>query len=110
MTDNELKTIRQNISCPQFGDDHYGSWGALRLGQRRTIRRMLDEIISQKEENSNLTSRLTSLQNDLTSAKTEAIKEFAERLKTKASDFEFGKAVWVVYIDNLVKEMVGDDK
>lgn len=38
----------------------------------------------------------------------EAIKDFAERLKTKASDFEFGRAVWVVYIDNLVKEMVGD--
>ena len=41
--------------------------------------------------------------------KTEAVKEFAERLKTKASDFEFGEAVWVVYIDNLVKEMVGDN-
>jgi hypothetical protein len=45
---------------------------------------------------------------DCSNIKAEAIKEFAERLKTKASDFEFGKAVWVVYIDNLVKEMVGD--
>lgn len=44
MTDNVLKAIRQNIACPQFGDDHYGSWGALNLNQRRAIKRMLDHI------------------------------------------------------------------
>ena len=42
--------------------------------------------------------------------KAEAYKEFCGRLKTKASDFEFGKAVWVVYINNLLKEMVGDNE
>lgn len=42
-------------------------------------------------------------------AKAKAIKEFAERLKR--TDLALcGKVVWCEYIDNLVKEMVGDDK
>ena len=40
----ELKRVRENISCPQLGDDHYGSWGALRLEQRLTIARMIKTI------------------------------------------------------------------
>ena len=44
-------------------------------------------------------------------AKAEAIKEFAERLKEKAKPHYFDNyafAVPVAFIDNLVKEMVGD--
>ena len=41
----------------------------------------------------------------IANTKAEAYKEFAERLKTKASDFEYGKAVWLVHIDNLLKEL-----
>ena len=59
--------------------------------------------------NSVLVEKYPYIDDVIADAKAEAIKEFAERLKTKASDFEFGKAVWVVYIDNLVKEMVGED-
>ena len=53
------------------------------------------------------------------SIKAEAIKEFAERLKENKIDidvsFGYGKEVYteavaVIEIDNLVKEMVGDDK
>ena len=36
--------IRRAIACPQFGDDHYGEWGALRLDQRKLIKRLLDEL------------------------------------------------------------------
>lgn len=35
--------IREYIACPEFGDDHYGKWGALRLDQRDCIRRLLEE-------------------------------------------------------------------
>lgn len=49
MTDKELKEIRQKISCPQLGDEHYGEWGALRKDQRFTIKRMLDHIDAQEE-------------------------------------------------------------
>lgn len=40
----ELEQVRKNVACPQFGDAHYGSWGALRLNQRRTIKRMIETI------------------------------------------------------------------
>lgn len=43
-TDKMLKDIREKISCPQFGDKHYGEWGILNLTQRRTILKLLDYI------------------------------------------------------------------
>lgn len=42
---------------------------------------------------------------DLNTAKVEAIKEFAERLRKELS---FGKYITAEQIDNLVKEMVGE--
>lgn len=36
--------IRENISCPQFGDNHYGKWGALNLEQRKKIKYLLNKI------------------------------------------------------------------
>lgn len=36
--------IREYIACPQYGDDHYGKWGALTLEQRDTIRFLLDLV------------------------------------------------------------------
>ena len=51
------------------------------------------------------------LQIELKTAKSEAIKEFAERLKIYSCRFRDGHdMVDVICIDNLVKEMVGDDK
>lgn len=38
--------IRENISCPQLGDNKYGKWGALRLEQRKCIYDLLNEIES----------------------------------------------------------------
>ena len=32
-----LEEIRDFIKCPQFGDEEYGKWGALRLEQRKVI-------------------------------------------------------------------------
>ena len=47
----KIKEIREYISCPQFGDDHYGKWGALRLEQRIKIKQLLDYITTLQEEN-----------------------------------------------------------
>lgn len=51
---NEIKEIREYISCPQFGDDHYGKWGALRLDQRKKIKDLLDYMNNLQEENEKL--------------------------------------------------------
>jgi len=37
ITDERLKEIREKIACPQLGDGHYGEWGSLPLGVRKTI-------------------------------------------------------------------------
>ncbi len=147
MTDNELKVIRQNIACPQFGDDHYGAWGALNISQRRTIYKMWDEInrqkaeeealiagqetlqrhiAEQKEEIERLNEKLKAMQayieqNKLEwsavsfieyyrKLKAEAIKEFAERLKSYLLLNKRGQMSVLSFedIEKLVKEMVGD--
>lgn len=41
---NYREKIRKAISCPQFGNINYGEWGALRLDQRKLIKRLLDEL------------------------------------------------------------------
>ena len=46
------------------------------------------------------------MRNKAKNARAEAIKEFAERLKTY---FEIETNIFTNYIDNLVKEMVGDN-
>lgn len=48
MTDKEFKEIREKISCPQLGDEHYGEWGILTKSQRFTIKRLLDGIESRE--------------------------------------------------------------
>lgn len=37
----DTKKIREYIACPQFGQDHYGKWGALTYEQRFTILRLV---------------------------------------------------------------------
>ena len=43
---NYREKIRKAIECPQFGNETYGEWGALRLEQRVLIKRLLDELDS----------------------------------------------------------------
>lgn len=50
MKKNDIKKIREYIACPQFGDNHYGKWGALRLEQRQKIKDLLDCITNLQEE------------------------------------------------------------
>lgn len=101
MTDKFLKEIREKISCPQFGDDHYGEWGILNVNQRRTIKRLIDYMDGQEAYIKNQQAEIEGLQKLLYSfldtrngdlvqitnteleiikkpIKAEAIKEFAE--------------------------------
>lgn len=41
---NYREKIRKAIECPQFGNTNYGEWGALRLDQRKYIKRLLDDL------------------------------------------------------------------
>ena len=43
---NYRDKIRKSIECPQFGNSSYDEWGALRIEQRRNIKRLLDELDS----------------------------------------------------------------
>lgn len=38
--------IRKAMECPQFGNNGYGEWGALRYDQRVLIKRLLDDLDS----------------------------------------------------------------
>ena len=135
MTDNEI--IKALECCINNGDcrecalnpkkGNYGYCTGL------AIKSALDLINRQKAENSNLTSDLTSLRNDLTSAKaeierlnkqlifeinsafdrgkTEAYKEFAKRFCAITKAIPEMKAYFIREndLDNLLKEMVGEN-
>ena len=51
----------------------------------------------------------TMIQTKIAIIKSESIKEFAERLKEQAKNNEWNGTICGVDIDNLVKEMVGDE-
>ena len=125
MTDKWLEEIREKISCPQLGDDHYGEWGILTKNQRFTIKRMLDFIDAQEAEIERLTKyyeirREIVYRNyidDLSAEaeiKAEAYKEFAELLFRKAEirnhkteEYHYVLADDIV---DLLKELVGESQ
>ena len=73
-------------------------------------KRQQAEIEQWKEESNKYQNLWCEAVKDLQTAKTEAIKEFAERLKEKAPNItEERFHILRNEIDNLVKEMVGDD-
>ena len=37
-----LKQIREFISCPELGDDHYGKWGAMTREQRLAMNDLIE--------------------------------------------------------------------
>lgn len=72
MTDNEIVKALEccsTSSCKACSECPYHGYYGRCITKRNAD--IVDLINSQKEENSNLTSHLTSLQNDLTSAKAE---------------------------------------
>lgn len=73
------------------------------------IKLALDLINRQKAEIERYKGVIKILEKDVAEAKSEAIKEFAERLKDKTQwDVDIADYVFVRDIDTLVKEMVGE--
>ena len=120
MNDMRLEKIREYIACPELGDTHYGRWGALTCEQRLTIYRLLQKIDNydklirslleekdhQKAEIEALDFSVKSLSGMLKTARAEAIKEFAERLKEDALDIPmYGRVVREFDIEYRVKEI-----
>lgn len=57
LTIKQIEEIRDCVRCPQFGDERYGAWGALRLDQREKIKMLCDELLEfKKSEHFNETS------------------------------------------------------
>lgn len=120
MTDNEvIKALEEMADYP-----HYYEEGQILKNALDIINRLKDKereyrgkVQSQRYEiscNQKNIERykgvIKIIEKDIAKAKYEAIKEFAERLKeeTLTTD-KFGEILLVQDIDNLVKEMVGDD-
>lgn len=75
------------------------------------INRQNEEIEALKIENQSLRSAANSYKIHYNEARAESVKEFAEKLKNKSlTKWDYHNAVDVDEIDNLVKEMVGDNK
>lgn len=73
------------------------------------INRQQAEIEQWKEEANRYQNLYCMSEDDIGKAKSEAVKEFAERLKDKSlTKWDYHDAVDIEEIDNLVKEMVGD--
>ena len=117
MTDNEIikalgqcETQKTCSDCPYF--EKIGCKKHLYQDAYTLINRQKEEIERLKGWENLLKSEKHSL------IKSEAIKEFAKRLKNKIitecnpygkPTFDYDTSIWIMrYIDNLVKEMVGD--
>lgn len=95
---NYREKIREAIKCPQFGNETYGEWGALRYEQRVLIKRLLDElddadnlILILKKENQELKKQLKELESIVTLSKKRNLinkfnKEYDEEDKKKNPD------------------------
>ena len=137
MTDKELQIVRQNIACPQFGDDHYGSWGALNLNQRRAIKRMLHHVHILEEEIERLNKEHTDMLHEIkrlnaqsdslrlecgnakfakykadfeefrAEIKADAHKTFTDKLKDQFDRYGVDYTAYAI-VDDVANEMVGD--
>ena len=83
MTDKFLKEIREKISCPQFGDDHYGEWGILNVNQRRTIKRLIDYMDGQEAYIKNQQAEIEDLNHSI-----DTLGRVKEQLKENLSETE----------------------
>ena len=120
LNDNEIIKALECCSVGTFACDEqcpcFHSKSNLKINSCRfeLICDALDLTTRQQEEIEALVAGQETLQKYIAKAKAEAIKEFAERLKEKSFQ-SFGNygitrdVVEVCDIDNLIKEMVGED-
>lgn len=112
MTDND---IIKALECCIEGDCDNCPWDEQTACNEYMKQDALDLINRQKANVEGLTNAVKYLNEQLSSAKAEAVKEFAERLKEKAlTTIRSGQYITQLGvvdcydIDNLVKEMVGE--
>lgn len=111
-----IKEVFDNYSNPDGYDDPL--YIAVLRDSNRIVRKAEEEINRQQEEIEALIIGQETLQKYIAKAKAEAVKEFTERLKNKIKTecnpygkptFDYDTSIAIMrYIDNLVKEMVGD--
>ena len=119
MTDNEIiKGLeccgRENcFGCPYRGKCHQGN--PMITDSLDLITRQQAKIERLNEYNENLKAANTALSNEILDIKSEAVKEFAEKLKENSEIVHLFSVhtgdhymVDIDDIDNLVKEMVGE--
>jgi predicted RNase H-like nuclease (RuvC/YqgF family) len=98
----ELKETTEKFNCQQY----------VYTDLSDIIREKNAEIEKLQSDNSSMQSTLAKMSMGVEQAKAEAIKEFAERLKEKQQTFisdEYAyKFIYLIEIDKLVKEMVGE--
>lgn len=95
-----------DAECPMISEDGCDAWTDDKL-----LKATIDLINRQKAEIEEKSNRLREVLSIVAELKTEAIKEFAERLKKEIRDayFAYEADSQCEYIDNLVKEMTGED-
>ena len=110
MTDNEIiKALEDEVKSAEYVDSYYCNGVDLTL-----IKSVIDLINRLQAEIERLTKETMNMAVTIEACQSEAIKEFAERLKQKSEYYENGQG-WegrICYeddIDKLVKEMVGED-
>lgn len=119
MTDKQLKTILEccasdeNIECCKKCAlcEKYDCYSEISKNVLDLINRQKAEIERLKDYNENLITANMELSDEILEIKSEAIKEFAERLKSEYEDKTQGRYMnWLMndIIDNLVKEMTED--
>ena len=113
LPDKEIVKALEECIELKFDDTEYAT---VRLD---TLTNALDLITRQQCEIVKCKCVIQLLKKDVANAKSEAVKEFAERFKNKIKTecnpygkptFDYDTSITIMrYIDNLVKEMVGDN-
>lgn len=97
----EIETLKKRISELKHA----------RFKQQAYTAELQNEIVKLKDHNENLLAANTAFSNEILEAKSEAYKEFAERLKKEAlPKCNWDDCIDVEDIDRLVKEMVGEEE
>ena len=102
---DEIREIRDYISCPQFGDDYYGKWGTLRLDQRIKIKDLIDYITNLQEENERL-QKLLDFEIERNYLKQERIEKAIEYMKKVINENE----EWDMYRENKLLNILEGEK
>ena len=115
MTDNEIiKALESEVKSAEYVDSYYCNGVGLTLIKSAIdlINRQKAEIEELKIENKSLRSAANCYKLHYNEARTEAYKEFAERLKEEAQMADcfdsYSMVVGTHFINNLVKEMKGE--